>query len=477
MRKYTKRQILSLVIIAIANFCSAICVSLQAPFYPAEAEAKGATATEYGLVFGIFELVVFLVSPIYGEYVSNIGSKFMFNAGIFVTGSTCILFGFLNRINDTKPFIYLSFLVRIVEALGNAGFLTASFSIIAKEFEDDVGSTFAALETCFGVGLIAGPTVGGALYELGGYTLPFVCMGTTLLTAACVTFFLLPDSEGAVDKIHGDASMLQIFRVLAICLEALAIIAASISIGFVQATLEPHLRPLGLSPFQTGLIFVLNGATYAISAPIWGKLCDKYLSPKFVIGIGCLVVALAFMLIGPAPFIPFEPSIELIIVSLIIHGIGFGAVLVATFTGAHRDALKAGFPNNTSTFGVVSGMWTSCFALGAFIGPSCAGALMDTFGFDIATLFVFGLHIIVAVLVLVYMSCCTVKPLNQAGLYETLENELMIQQTTDTENKRGNRVSHNSVDSSYGSIPSYTATPASSPEEQLPRVVVHQNYQ
>ena len=35
---------------------------LQAPFYPAEAEKKGASATQYGLVFGIFELVVFLVS-------------------------------------------------------------------------------------------------------------------------------------------------------------------------------------------------------------------------------------------------------------------------------------------------------------------------------------------------------------------------------------------------------------------------------
>lgn len=35
-----------------------------------QAEKKGATAAEYGLVFGVFELVVFLVSPIYGQQVS-----------------------------------------------------------------------------------------------------------------------------------------------------------------------------------------------------------------------------------------------------------------------------------------------------------------------------------------------------------------------------------------------------------------------
>jgi Gpi18-like mannosyltransferase len=37
---------------------------------PLQAERKGATATEYGLVFGIFELVVFFISPIYGQHVS-----------------------------------------------------------------------------------------------------------------------------------------------------------------------------------------------------------------------------------------------------------------------------------------------------------------------------------------------------------------------------------------------------------------------
>lgn len=36
-----------------------------------QAEKKGASATEYGLVFGIFELVVFIVSPVYGQHVSN----------------------------------------------------------------------------------------------------------------------------------------------------------------------------------------------------------------------------------------------------------------------------------------------------------------------------------------------------------------------------------------------------------------------
>ena len=55
---------------------------------------------------------------------------------------------------------------RIIEACGNAGFLTGSFSMIAKEFPDNVATMFAILETFFGLGMIMGPTVGGALYEV-----------------------------------------------------------------------------------------------------------------------------------------------------------------------------------------------------------------------------------------------------------------------------------------------------------------------
>ena len=40
-RKFNRKQWLTIFVFAIADFCSAICVSLQAPFYPKEAENKG----------------------------------------------------------------------------------------------------------------------------------------------------------------------------------------------------------------------------------------------------------------------------------------------------------------------------------------------------------------------------------------------------------------------------------------------------
>ena len=67
--------------------------------------------------------------------------------------------------------------------------------MIAKEFPDNVATMFAILETFFGIGMIMGPTVGGALYEVGGFTLPFVSLGSVLVGAAIFCAIVLPNSR------------------------------------------------------------------------------------------------------------------------------------------------------------------------------------------------------------------------------------------------------------------------------------------
>lgn len=53
----------------------------------------------------------------------------------------------------------------------------------------------ACLETFFGLGLIVGPTMGGFLFQMGGYTLPFMVLGVLLIAAALLTYALLPSVE------------------------------------------------------------------------------------------------------------------------------------------------------------------------------------------------------------------------------------------------------------------------------------------
>ncbi|CAH1961754.1 unnamed protein product [Acanthoscelides obtectus] len=93
------------------------------------------------------------------------------------------------------------------------------------------------------------------------------------------------------------------------------------------------------------------------------------------------------------------------ILGLVLHGLGIAAQLVSSFSDALRTCVAHGFPNNLETFGMVSGLWTSTFALGAFIGPSIAGILFDAVGFRYATLFIFLLHLLLGLAVFIFICC------------------------------------------------------------------------
>jgi len=427
LANFTRQQWLTAITFVVVNFCNAMCVSMQAPFYPHEAEKKGCVPSEYGLVFGIFELTVFLVSPIIGANMNRMGMKFTLNFGIGTVGVTSILFGFLDRLENAKTFLAFSFIIRIIEACGNSAFLTGSFSMIAKEFPENVATMFAILETFFGIGMIVGPTVGGALYEAGGFTLPFVLLGTILVCASGFCFFVLPSSVDSVNSVTEKPSVLQALKVPSITMAMYSVACSAASLGFIQATLEPHLRSFNMTPLVIGSMFVVSGGCYGFSAPLWGMICDKY-PPKMVTLVGAVLIGIGFSIMGPLPFFNLEKSIKLIIVALVFHGLGLGAEVVAGFADAHKSAIAKGFPDTIDTYGLISGLWTSTFALGAFIGPTLAGILFDSVGFPWATMLIIGVHILVIIFLIVF-SMCSGKSTLQDEITEEPEEEQLLSPT------------------------------------------------
>ena len=74
---------------------------------------------------------------------------------------------------------------------------------------------------------------------------------------------------------------------------------------------------------------------------------------------------------------------------------------MAAFSEAQKAAIRTGFPDNLTTYALVSSIWTSTFALGAFVGPTAAGSLYDAVGFRWSTLFTVAWNVLVGVAALV----------------------------------------------------------------------------
>ncbi|KAF4522396.1 hypothetical protein B566_EDAN012979 [Ephemera danica] len=397
MFRFTRQQWFTIAVIGSVHFFTGICISIQAPFYPREAESKGASATEYGLVFGIYELTAFITCPLFGKYVSKI---------------------ILDLVPGHAAFIALSLLVRITWSLGASAAITAAFAITASVFPDSVATTFAMLEVFYGFGFIAGPTIGGFLYVAGGYVLPFTLLGASMLLVGVFIFYALtePSKEQDDDKrsrtyvnlhtmfVYLTNGILSALAVPAILVDSICIVASASAMGFYAATLEPHLRQL--EPLVLSSMFVLSGATYAVFAPLVGYLCDRVMHPRVLTIIGCALQILGAILIGPAPFIvALQPSLGLCIAGLIIHGLGMALQFVSCFIDALREAIAGGFGDGLPTHGLVAGLWASSFSLGAFIGPSLAGVLFDMAGFRLATYFVLVSQFVTMLVVLMLPQC------------------------------------------------------------------------
>ncbi|KAK2718531.1 MFS-type transporter SLC18B1-like isoform X2 [Artemia franciscana] len=434
---YTRRQWATILVVASARFSLAMAFSLRAPFYPFEAEKKGATATEYGLVFGVFYLIVFSISPLFGQYLNVIGAKFVFTTGSFVVALCTLLFGLLDLVNGHASFIGLSFAIRIIEAIGNAGYLTASYSYLAAEFPSTVATVFASLETFYGVGLIAGPALGAIFYHIGGFSLPFAVFGVIVGVEAIFSYFFLPSYEPTDVDTQNPFLVLQVLKVPGILLAACTIVVSAISTGFIATTLEPHLRQFNLSHAQIGSVFMIEGGTYAVFAPIWGRVCDRLDTPEIVTMAGSSFMLVGFIFLGPLPIIPIPTLLWLSCLSLVSIGIGSGALLVAGFLSGLKIALREGYPSNLVTFGVISGLWSSAFALGCFLGPSIAGYLYDHVGFRKVTWFCAGCHTVTIVTTLIYivmyrLKCPTEPPdlfSEQSASTELTESTKLLGQT------------------------------------------------
>ena len=237
------------------------------------------------------------------------------------TGTMCVGFGFLNRIIAANTFIALSFIIRIIEAFGNSAFLSSSFTMVAKVFPNSVSTMFGVVEMAFGVGMIIGPTVGGALYQAGGYTLPFGVLGGILIIQAIVSSISLPKLKDTYsgNSHNGDYGLLRALTLPSVLLSVLSVFSGSIAVGSLQATLERHLSTFKLNPMQVGMMFMLYGASYAVLNPIWGWLADK-VSSTLVILTGSVLLGVGCMLVGPVPGLGLTPSYDLTVVAIIIAG-------------------------------------------------------------------------------------------------------------------------------------------------------------
>ena len=91
-------------------------------------------------------------------------------------------------------------------------------------------------------------------------------------------------------------------------------------------------------------------------------------------------------MIGPLPFLPIQPNIALSVIGMALFGFSMGMTYVSAFARAEKSATKCGFPEDTKTYQLISGLWIAFDLLGNFLGPVVGGIAVEMIGFRYTTL-------------------------------------------------------------------------------------------
>ncbi|KAL1227332.1 MFS-type transporter SLC18B1 [Trichinella pseudospiralis] len=400
---WSRSNLMVLCVLSITYFLGATLFACIAPFFPIVARGRRASETEIGLVFGVMQLVIFLLSPLCGKYASHIGIKFMFSAGLFIAAWTAILFGLLDMCPMDSSFISLGIVIRAFEGVGSAAYMTAAFSIVAHRFPGKVATVIGILEVFNGMGFMLGPPLGGILFKLGSFHLPFTTFGLILLAFAVVSVFVeTVDNTEELMPVIGKNAWLLVFKP-DLFLALFSIFVGMMTISFFDPTLAPHLEALNLEPEVLGLLFLLLSATYSLTSPLVGVIVDKWHCTLQVMAFGFFISGIGILLIGPVPYLPLELSLTNVCIGQAIYGCGLGITVVTSYHYCLHSTLKHGYPNNFSTYALVSGFYTSAFSLGAFVGPTLGGLLVDLIGFPWTSSHVATLNLIMIIFPILFL--------------------------------------------------------------------------
>lgn len=178
----------------------------------------------------------------------------------------------------------------------------------------------------------------------------------------------------------------KLIKIPSVLIISLVIIVISQSQGFLDPTVEPHLRTFGIEPWLVGIAFLIMSTAYAICSPFIGWWASKVKNKFIIMLIGLIITFIGLLLVGPTTIISTQPSIYYSFTGMVIIGIGFATSFIPTFEALLLAAVKqAGYDDNVLTYSIVSGYWSSMFALGETIGPIIGGFATQYLSFPSAS--------------------------------------------------------------------------------------------
>ncbi len=339
-----------------------LAFSMAVPVLPDLSRRLGASPTTIGLLFGIFGVSVLMTSVPMGRRSDRTGRRRPLLAGaIGLAGSSAAF-----ALSTTLPFLFLA---RFLQGAADAVTWVVGLALVADLYaEHERGRMMGLVMAGTNVGFLAGPSLGGWLYEVGGPRLPYLVVAGLALCCAAGFWWIRPPAHHAVTETLPFARLMRDRQVL-VC--ALTIALGGGALALVEPTLSLHLADAaGLGPARIGLVMGGAAVISAVLHPTIGRLADRInLRRLMLAGLG-----------GIGLMLPLLSLANTFVSAAVVYAI-FMVPVAAMVTPSLAYMAAATTASGVRSFGVAYGIYNCAWATGLLLGPALGGAAYEHIGF------------------------------------------------------------------------------------------------
>ncbi|CAN7937409.1 unnamed protein product, partial [Ixodes hexagonus] len=334
--------------------------------------SRGLEAWKYGFVFSIGKITTLIGSVLGQPFVKFTSPKTVYlfgQAGYFAAN---VLYGLLYWTSSGNDLLGFGLFVGALGGFSESVYAVSSYSVVSLLSCDHPGVAIAGMQVLWGSGGAIGAIIGGLLIDLWAYPLPFFVVPLLFMLPLPLIVRSgafqrlrkgerLKASELSCSEERSSYHHLVGDTVFAICL--INIILNGIIFGFNEATLEPYLQNFQESNSAVGSVFTTQLMSMSLGSVLAGVICFFKLEAYFI-PVGHICNVLAYLLLGPAPFLPFEPNLYLIYFSQVLIGAGMAMMYSLSYCHGLKRAVKKGYCENIRTNTFMSSAIFSSYVIG-----------------------------------------------------------------------------------------------------------------
>jgi len=319
-----------------------------------------------GIMYGAYAVGVLVSTPVLGVLSDRVGRRRPMLWGFVVQAVATLLFALHGG-------VALALLARLLQGVAAAATWTTGLALVAEHFQEHRAEKLGVAMMGSTGGLLVGPVTGGVLLQWGGHALPLLIAGGALAVDGALRFAILTDRARAAAPASRLSALLRDRSVQA---AAVVVVLSSIGWSLLEPLFPNHLeRALGASPATIGLLFTISSLAYGLTAPLVGKVVDRFGAwPTMTFGI----VAMAATL----PLLVMPKTILLAGVVLVLVDVAFGFLMNPTLDEL-ANAVDRG---HTGAYASVYAIFNMAYSIGTIGTTFTEAALASLVSFGLLLL-------------------------------------------------------------------------------------------